>query len=303
MSDTFTLGFNVPFHQAIKEAQDRAVVLPEIYYNELRGIARVKSFSIAGITSLDTLTVVRDSLAAKLQSGQTFREWKKDILESGTLDLPNHRLENIFRTNIQGNYNRGRWDYFNRNQKAFPYLMYDAINDTRVRPSHLALDGVIRPVNDPFWATHAAPNGYMCRCSMINLTETQAAKRSNGDNGLNKPVDLEKMQPDKGWDYNPGKDMLKGVDQAIARREIIAPTPLFNAMKDTLAELTAASAGMIAAQQVIERNVTATTIDIIEVATLSELQAYRDKLKLLTPTYFVIDEIKRVDAKINEMKP
>jgi len=178
-----------------------------------QGLARTKAFSIAGISSLDTLTVVRDSLAAKLQSGQTFKEWKKDILESGTLDLPDHRLENIFRTNIQGNYNRGRWDYFNRNQDAFPYLMYDAINDTRVRPAHLAMDNIIKPVGDPFWAEHAPPNGYMCRCSLINLTESQAKRRSGGDNGLNKLVDLEAMQPDKGWDYNPGKDMLKGVDQ------------------------------------------------------------------------------------------
>jgi len=37
------------------------------------------------------------------------------------------------------------------------------------------------------------------------------------------------------------------------------------------------------------------------VATLEELQSYLDKLKLLSQTYFVTDEIKRVEAKLNEV--
>lgn len=213
------IGFNVPFSEAIKAAQQRKVVLPETYYGELQGLARQQAFSISGLASLDQLTIVRDSLAAKLQSGQTFRQWQKDITESGTLDLPRHRLDNIFRTNIQSNYNRGRWERFVEGKDTRPYLMYDAINDSRVRPTHLAMDGIIRTVDDPFWHSHAPLNGYRCRCRLVSLNERLALARSGNGTGLNKGVDTEAMQPDKGFDYNPGEDLMAGINRAISEKE------------------------------------------------------------------------------------
>lgn len=224
------IGFNVPFSEAIKAAQQRNVVLPDVYYGELQGLARQQAFSIAGLASLDQLTIVRNSLAAKLQSGQTFRQWQKDITESGTLDLPRHRLDNIFRTNIQSNYNRGRWERFVAVKDTQPYLMYDAINDSRVRPSHLAMDGIIRTVDDPFWHTHAPLNGYRCRCRLVALNERLAQARSGNGTGLNKGVDAQAMQPDKGFDYNPGEDLMAGIKQGIASRATTAPAKLVKAL-------------------------------------------------------------------------
>ena len=81
-----------------------------------------------------------------------------------------------------------------------------------VRPAHLAPDGIIRPVDDPFWNTHSPPAGFRCRCSLISLSEAQA--RSNGDNGLNKQTTA---QPDKGWDYSP-RDRMAGVKAAVGNK-------------------------------------------------------------------------------------
>jgi SPP1 gp7 family putative phage head morphogenesis protein len=220
MSEPLSISLNTPFFQAIKAAQNRGVVLPELYYSAAyQGIARQLAFSIAGITSLDQLTVVRDSLAAALQSGESLATWRKNILESGTLDLPKYRLNTIFRTNIQSNYNRGRWQRFEAVKATRPYLMLDAINDNRVRPAHLALDGIIRPVDDPFWNTHSPSLGFNCRCRLISMSEAQAKARSGDGKGLNKPIDLEAMQPDKGWDYNPGKEPMEGIKRAINNKQ------------------------------------------------------------------------------------
>lgn len=248
------IGFGVPFHEAIKAAQQRKVVLPDVYYGELQGVLRQMAFSIAGLASFDQLQIVRDSLSAKLQSGQTFNEWQKDILESGTLDLPRHQLDNIFRTNVQSAYNRGRWQRFEQNKANRPCLMYDGINDNRIRPAHKALDGIIRYINDPFWDTYAPLNGYRCRCRLISLTEAEAQKRSQpgseqryygpegkevtvqtAGNGLNKVIDERLMKPDKGWGYNPGKDVLAGVQRGIANREGKDGTVLLSALKTKLA--------------------------------------------------------------------
>lgn len=154
-----SIGFNVPFHEAIAAAKQRGVVLPDIYYGELQGIARQLAFSIAGVASLDQLQAVKDSLHAAMDKGVSFKDWKKTITVQ-SLDLPDHRLDNIWRTNLQGNYMRGKWEQFQRNAEKRPFLMYDAINDSRVRPSHLSMDGTIRRMDDPFWKSHSPPNGY-----------------------------------------------------------------------------------------------------------------------------------------------
>jgi uncharacterized protein with gpF-like domain len=51
-----------------------------------------------------------------------------------------------------------------------------SINDSRVRPSHLALNRIIRHIDDPFWLKYYAPWDFMCRCTIIALTEEQALK-------------------------------------------------------------------------------------------------------------------------------
>ena len=91
-----------------------------------------------------------------MEKGGSFRSWKRQSAQLN-LELPAHRLDNIWRTNLQSNYLWGKWEQFQRNADTRPYLLYDAINDSRVRPSHLAHDGTIRRVNDGFRKTHSPP--------------------------------------------------------------------------------------------------------------------------------------------------
>ena len=48
-----------------------------------------------------------------------------------------------------------------------PYLEYTAVMDDRTRDEHAALDGHIYPIDDPFWQTFYPPNGFNCRCNVI----------------------------------------------------------------------------------------------------------------------------------------
>jgi SPP1 gp7 family putative phage head morphogenesis protein len=210
------IGFNVPFNEAIASMEKRGIVLPDKYYGELQRIERQLAFSIAGVTSIDKLQNVLNSLTDKLSKGATFQQWQKDIRVQD-LDLPKHRLDTIYRTNLQATTNRGRWEQFQQTKNTRPYLMYDAVNDSRTRPTHKAMDGIIRPIDDPFWQTHYPSNGYRCRCRAISLTAKQANDRSKNGEGLNKPI-TSNMRPDNGWDYNVGEDLTAGVNRAISER-------------------------------------------------------------------------------------
>lgn len=233
MPEPIKLSFNQPFYRAVEELKKRGVVLPDKYYGELQGLHRQLNFSIAGKASLDQLQGALDSLEKAMNEGSTFAKWQKDIRVQD-LGLPKHRLDNIFRTNIQAAYNRGHWENFIEHKKTRPYLMYDAINDSRVRPSHLAMDGIIRPVGDSFWATNYPPNGFRCRCRCISLNERQAQERSKNGQGLNKPIS-EDMTPDKGFDYNVGQDLTAGVNKAI--KDSKANPVLKSVVEKTLADM------------------------------------------------------------------
>lgn len=60
------------------------------------------------------------------------------------------------------------WNTFVDNQDLFPILEYVTQKDSRVRDAHAMLDGIKRPVNDPFWNSYAPKNGFRCRCFLVS---------------------------------------------------------------------------------------------------------------------------------------
>lgn len=199
------------FQEAADYAASRGVVLPEVYYSGLVGIQRSQSVTIAGLASMAQIKWIIDLVRSVMDSGGTFKDFQSQV-EAGDLDpmLSRARLDNIFRTNIQAAYSRGRYQQQINNSVNRPYWMYDAINDSRVRPAHLAMDNTILHYTDPWWKTHYTPNGYQCRCTIVSLTETQARKR-----GISaRPP--EGADPDEGWDYSVGEDYASPVNAALS---------------------------------------------------------------------------------------
>ena len=232
MTDALRPLVPVPFREAIAWAKARKVVLPEVYYGELQGLARSMAFSIAGLAKLDQLQAVLDSLVANLESGESFGKWQKRVRDGEIpLDLPPHRLETIFRTNIQGHYGRGRCEQQKRTTDSHPWYLYDAVNDSRTRPSHAAMDGFMARHDDPVWAKWTPPSGYNCRCRRIALTEAQAPRFIEADRKrMEKDPKLAEAraqaEPDKGWDYSPCADPTAGLKRAIERKRANADNRL-----------------------------------------------------------------------------
>ena len=164
----------VTFLEALQYAHSKKVVLPDEFYSmdlKTRQMATTVSF----LSSLEQAESVIKSLNKTLASGGTFNDFQKLVADSEIV-LPKHYLDNVFRTNIQSAYGHGRWQQQQRNKDKRQYLMYSAINDSRVRPAHLALNRIVLPINHPFWLTHYPPLGFRCRCTCIALTEAQALK-------------------------------------------------------------------------------------------------------------------------------
>lgn len=48
-------------------------------------------------------------------------------------------------------------------------LQYRTAGDDKVRPEHAALHGVTLPPSDPFWDEYYPPNGWNCRCTVVQV--------------------------------------------------------------------------------------------------------------------------------------
>jgi hypothetical protein len=156
------------YEDALKWMEQRQIVLPDEYYGKMSDIQKLRAFSVAQITTLDELAAIHESLMTAIDTGQTMAQWKTGILNSpDTLEaagLSKARLDNIFRTNVQHAYMMGITSQQETPKalKRRPFFQYDAINDSRTRVEHGAMDNFIARHDDPVWQRWTPICGYRC---------------------------------------------------------------------------------------------------------------------------------------------
>lgn len=60
-----------------------------------------------------------------------------------------------------------KWNEFADNDRY--ELQYRTAGDNRVRPEHDALRDITLPKSDPFWSSYTPPNGWNCRCTVVEV--------------------------------------------------------------------------------------------------------------------------------------
>ena len=61
-----------------------------------------------------------------------------------------------------------KWERFMEDGDRYN-LQYRTVGDDRVRPEHAALDGITLPPSDEFWESYYPPNGWRCRCTVVQV--------------------------------------------------------------------------------------------------------------------------------------
>ena len=65
-----------------------------------------------------------------------------------------------------------KWEQFMEDGDRY-YLQYRTARDGKVRPEHAALHGVTLPVTDSFWEEYYPPNGWNCRCTVVQVRKSK----------------------------------------------------------------------------------------------------------------------------------
>lgn len=213
--------------------------------------ANTRAFTVAKLTRLDVLTDIYNALDEDLKQGGAFPQFLDKMqpllmakgwwgqreqtnrmtgeIRKVTYGTP-WRLETIYETNMQSAFMAGRYAGMMAATDTAPYWEYSAIMDSRTRPQHAALNGLVFRYDDPFWTAWYPPNGFRCRCRVIPRTDiarrrgdfavsngegrmesaTHSVKKSDGKvakiavTGYKNPITGKLMTPDAGFDYNPG---------------------------------------------------------------------------------------------------
>ena len=180
------------------------------------------AFTVSGYTKAQLLKKFYDELLSALEEGGTLQEFRANMdsfLESEGYEGPEaQQADLIFRTNIQTAYNAGHYRRMSEPAvKALrPYWQYDAVHDTRTRPSHLEMDGRVFPADSPVWDVWFPPNGFKCRCTVKTLSKRQVEQR-----GLTVETEFPAVAPDPHFKSNPAKAPfdpdLKGYPEPLVK--------------------------------------------------------------------------------------
>ena len=65
-----------------------------------------------------------------------------------------------------------RWEGFMEDGDRY-HLQYRTANDGKVRPEHAAMHGITLPPSDSFWEEFYPPNGWNCRCTVIQVRKSK----------------------------------------------------------------------------------------------------------------------------------
>lgn len=171
---------------------------------------KARCFTVAGLESANTIRLVRDRLA-ELPEGGDWESIKKDIVAELSPYLSDEvaekRADMLIRIHGFQAYQATQWTLDQRTKDTHPYYLYRTAQDDAVRDSHSALDGIILPMDDPFWDTHYPPWDWGCRCEVIAISEDDAQAAREQDAAL--PPDQRKVieggrleQLHEGWLMN-----------------------------------------------------------------------------------------------------
>ncbi|PIO98591.1 putative Prophage MuSo2, F protein [uncultured Pleomorphomonas sp.] len=230
---------------------DRKGLKPAFSHLDVWATEHAHAFTVAKATELSLVTTFRDSISKAIKAGKGFETWREEIRAElaaqgwagprmvsdpagadpdRMVDFSrSNRLRTIFWGNMSSARAAGQWERAQRTKGAMPFLLYVRTTSADPRPEHLGWVGIILPVDDPFWATHFPPNGWLCHCSVRQVSRREketliATKRSDGvyytdtappvvmrDWRNRRTGEISRIPDgiDPGWHGNPGRDRTK----------------------------------------------------------------------------------------------
>jgi SPP1 gp7 family putative phage head morphogenesis protein len=108
-------------------------------------------------------------------------------------------LKAEYNTVVASAQSAAQWSDYQTTKERYPFLVYKTQDDNKVRMAHRSLHNVAKHIDDTFWDSYYPPNGWQCRCYVL---------QSRTDDGYT--TDPSSLPDDKAhppaFRTNPGKN-------------------------------------------------------------------------------------------------
>lgn len=216
------------YEDAIKWAKGRVSMTKKQFY-ALSASMRKQAFTVGRLTQLDLIEKAKSLYLAQLEGETSSMEAFVSSIKANVDDvgLPGY-YENVYRTNIQTDYNAGRAMEMERNK---PYaLQFIGIEDGRQTDICRVRSGIVLPYDDPWWDDNWPPLHYQCRSTVraiyqeeadilgISVDEKPPESASSDDSSPMKGFGRNPVRASKEWSPSPAQQ--ERIESAGIQREL-----------------------------------------------------------------------------------
>lgn len=154
-------------HSSVLNGSFRQVEMSEAMRKRLER----SNYVFSGLKTFHELNEAFPSLLDENGNRKTFERFLNDVRKIDETYNSNYlRAEFNF---VQASAEMAaKWERFMQNGDRY-YLQYRTAGDAKVRPTHAEMAGITLPASDPFWEDFYPPNGWGCRCSVVQVRKSK----------------------------------------------------------------------------------------------------------------------------------
>ena len=154
-------------HSSVLNGSFRQVEMSEAMRKRLER----SNYVFSGLKTFHELNEAFPSLLDENGNRKTFERFLNDVRKIDETYNSNYlRAEFTF---VQASAEMAaKWERFMQDGDRY-YLQYRTAGDAKVRPTHAEMAGITLPASDPFWAEFYPPNGWGCRCSVVQVRKSK----------------------------------------------------------------------------------------------------------------------------------
>lgn len=171
---------------------------------ELTGLLENNAFIFSGLKTYHSLNEVGLSLIGDDGGIKPFEKFHEDVAKIDAKYNRNY-LYAEYNHAVTSSQMAAKWHDFQQDGDRYN-LQYRTANDERVREEHQRLHNITLPVSDLFWEQFMPPNGWNCRCVVVQVRKGRYPE-SDSQQAVGIGEEITEEPKKRIFRFNPGKEL------------------------------------------------------------------------------------------------
>lgn len=239
---TKELGFKQGAYEQAVEYFRQKINLPTKTWKDLEGSMHTRAFVVAGAMREDILLDFRSAVERAIANGDSLQDFRNNFYDiakkwraadpsfDAKMEKPKYgawRSKVIYQTNMVTAAAAAQERQARAMPDVFTHAKYICQMLPGSREEHKAWNGIVLPLNDPWWEKHSPPNGFGCLCEKEFISKYEMDR---GDEKETVRTKENKLDPNDttnigaNWDYSiasadMGAYMTKAQREELKKRK------------------------------------------------------------------------------------